>query len=117
MKYENQTTHILTRTYLVLVIWNHIYIIDMKDILLIYSGSCPNYKATRQMLEEIGLAFIEINQDDLHEGCFGKNFSSPTLLVDNDIVIFGGETDSSYGACTTSLPDKEDLRNLLNGLT
>ena len=56
------------------------------------------------MLEEIGLAFIEINQDDLHEGCFGKNFSSPTLLVDNDIVIFGGETDSSDGACTTSLP-------------
>jgi hypothetical protein len=43
--------------------------------------------------------------------------SSPTLLVDNDIVIFGGETDSSDGACTTSLPDKEDLRNLLNGLT
>ena len=89
----------------------------MKDISLIYSGSCPNYKATKQMLEEIGLAFIEINQDDLHEGCFGKNFSSPTLLVDNDIVIFGGETDSSEGACTTNLPDNEELRNLLSGLT
>jgi len=47
---------------------------------------------------------------------FGKNFSSPTLLVDNDIVIFGGETDSSEGACSTDLPDKEELRNLLNGL-
>ena len=89
----------------------------MKSLALIYSSSCPNYKPTRQMLEEIGLAFIEINQDCLHEGCFGKNFSSPTLLVDNDIVIFGGETDSSEGACTTSLPDKEELRNLLNELT
>jgi len=69
------------------------------------------------MLEEIGLAFIEINQDHLHEGYFGKNFSSPTLLVDNDIVIFGGETDLSEGACTTNLPDREELRNLLNGLT
>ena len=69
------------------------------------------------MLEEIGLELIEINQGYLYEGCFGKNFSSPTLLVDNDIVIFGGETDSSEGACTTSLPDKEELRNLLNGLT
>ena len=88
----------------------------MKSLALIYSSSCPNYKPTRQMLEEIGLAFIEINQDCLHEGCFGKNFSSPTLLVDNDIVIFGGETDSSEGACSTDLPDKEELRNLLNGL-
>ena len=68
------------------------------------------------MLKEIGLAFIEINQDCLHEGCFGKSFSSPTLLVDNDIVIFGGKTDSSEGACSTNLPDKEELRNLLNGL-
>ena len=68
------------------------------------------------MLEEIGLAFLEINQDDLHEGYFGKNFSSPTLLVGNDIVIFGGKTDSSEGACSTNLPDKEELRNLLNGL-
>ena len=89
----------------------------MKSLALIYSSSCPNYKPTRQMLEEIGLAFIEINQDCLHEGCSGKNFSSPTLLVDNDIVIFGGETDSSEGACSTGLPDKEELRNLLNGLT
>ncbi len=89
----------------------------MKSLALIYSSSCPNYKPTRKMLEEIGLAFIEINQDCLHEGCFGKNFSSPTLLVDNDIVIFGGETDSSEGACSTDLPDKEELRNLLNGLT
>jgi len=88
----------------------------MKSLALIYSSSCPNYKPTRQMLEEIGLAFIEINQDCLHEGCFGKNFSSPTLLIDNDIVIFGGKTDSSEGACSTNLPDKEELRNLLNGL-
>ena len=88
----------------------------MKSLALIYSSSCPNYKPTRQMLEEIGLAFIEINQDHLHEGCFGKNFSSPTLLVDNDIVIFGGKTDSSEGACSINLPDKEELKNLLNGL-
>ena len=68
------------------------------------------------MLEEIGLAFIEINQDSLHEGCFGKNFSSPILILDNDIVIFGGNIDSSEGACSTNLPDKKELRNLLNGL-
>ena len=48
----------------------------MKNLALIYSSSCPNYKPTRQMLEEIGLAFIEINQDCLDEGYFGNNFSS-----------------------------------------
>ena len=69
------------------------------------------------MLEEIGLAFIEINQDQLHEGSSDKNFSSPTLLIDNDTIIFGGETDSLEGACTTNLPDKEELRNIINGLT
>ena len=69
------------------------------------------------MLEEIELEFLEINQDHLHEGSSGKNFSSPTLLIDNDIIIFGGETDSSEGACTTNLPNKEKLRNIINGLT
>ena len=69
------------------------------------------------MLEEIGLAYIEINQDQLHEGSSGKNFSSPTLVKDNDIIIFGVETDSSEGACTTNLPDQEELRNIINGLT
>jgi len=89
----------------------------MKRLSLIYTSSCPNYEPIRQMLKEIGLAFMEINQDRLHEGYFGKNFSSPTLLKDNDIIIFGGETDSSEGACTTNLPDKEELRNIINGLT
>ena len=89
----------------------------MKRLSLIYASSRPNYKPIRHMLEEIGLAFIEINQDQLHEGSSGKNFSSPTLLKDNDIIIFGGETDSSEGACATNLPDKEELRNIINGLT
>ena len=69
------------------------------------------------MLEEIGLAFIEIDQDQLHEGSSGKNFSSPSLRIDNEIIIFGGEVDSSEGACTTNLPDKEELRNIINGLS
>jgi hypothetical protein len=88
----------------------------MKSLVLIYSSSCPNYKPTRQILEEIGLAFVEINQDCLHKGHFGKKFSSPTLLVDNDIIIFGGKTDSSEGACSINLPDKKELRDLLNRL-
>ena len=73
----------------------------------------------RQMLEELNLPFAEINQGDLHEGCWGKNLSSPTLLArlgDDDIIIFGGKTDSVKGACTIILPDKKELKTLLNGL-
>ena len=88
----------------------------MKRLSLIYSGSFPNYKPIRQMLGEIGLAFIEINQDNLHEGCFGRNFSSPTLLVDDDVIICGGHIDSSKGACSINLPDTKELKNLLDEL-
>ena len=88
----------------------------MKRFSLIYSGSCPNYKPIKRMLEETGLIFKEINQDNLHEACLGKNFSSPTLLMDDDIVIFGGETDSGGGACSTNLPHKQELETLLKAL-
>ena len=72
------------------------------------------------MLEEFGLPFSELNQDNLHEGCWGKKFSSPTLLArfgDDDIIVFGGETNSEQGACTITLPYKKELKTLLNGLT
>ena len=72
------------------------------------------------MLEEFGLPFSELNQDNLHEGCWGKKFSSPTLLArfgDDDIIVFGGETNSEQGACTITRPDKKELKTLLNGLT
>ena len=86
----------------------------MKRISLIYSSSCPNYEPAKRMLEEIGLAFKEINQGNLHDGCFGKNFSSPTLLVDDDVIICGGHIDSSEGACSINLPDTKELKNLHN---
>ena len=58
------------------------------------------------MLEEIGLIFKEINKDNLHEAYFNKNFSSPTLLVGDDIVIFDCKIDSSEVACSAKLPHK-----------
>jgi hypothetical protein len=60
-----------------------------------------------KLLKKIGLAFIEINQNCFHEGPFGKNFSSPTLLMDNDIVIFDKKTESSGGASSKNLSDKD----------
>ena len=89
---------------------------NMKRLSLICSSACPKYEPVKRMLEEIGLVFKEINQDNLHKGCSGKKFSSPTLLIDDDVVIFGGETDSLEGACSTNLPNKQELETLIKAL-
>jgi hypothetical protein len=49
-----------------------------------------------------------------------KNFSSTTLLArfgDDDIIVFGRETNSEQGACTAMQPDKKEPKTLLSGLT
>ena len=38
-------------------------------------------------------------------------------VADDDIIFFGGETNSEQGACTAILPDKKELKILFNGLT
>ena len=89
----------------------------MKNIFLVYSSGCPNYKPVKKILLEIGLPFKEIKQDDLHKGCVGRTFSSPTILIDNDIIILGGEIDSLGSACSINMPDKKELKILLGLFT
>ena len=62
-----------------------------QELSLIYFSSCPNYEPIKKMLQEIGLIFKEINQDNLQEGDFGKNFTSPTLIMNTDNIIWMGE--------------------------
>ena len=85
---------------------------SVKRISLIYFGDCPNYQSVRQMLIEIGLPCKEINQDNLHVGCRGKNFSSPTILVDDEVIVYGGKTDSPDGACFINMPNKQELETI-----
>ena len=68
------------------------------------------------MLIEIGLPFKEINQDNLHAECKGKWFASPTVLIDDEIIVYGGETDSPDGACSINMPSKQELETILKGL-
>ena len=89
---------------------------NVKRISLIYFSDCPNYQPVRQMLIEIGLPFKEINQDNLHVGCRGKRFSSPTILLDDEIILYGGKTDSPDGACSINMPSKQELETILKGL-
>ena len=91
----------------------------MRRVSLIYTTRCQKYETLKQVLLDTGLAFEEIHQDRLHQGCVCKTFSSPTILVDNDIVIFGGprqselKKESSELAYLKNLPNKKELRALL----
>ena len=87
-----------------------------QELSLIYFSSCPNYEPIKKMLQEIGLIFKEINQDNLQEEDFGKNFTSPTLIMNTDNIIFGGVTESSEGACSTELPNKKEIVNLMKAI-
>ncbi len=91
----------------------------MQRVSLIYTTCCRKYKALKQALLDIGLPFEEIRQDRLHKGCVCRTFSSPTILIDNDIIIFGGprqpklKKESSELAYFKNIPNKKELRALL----
>ena len=73
----------------------------------------------KQVLLDIGLPFNDIKQKELHKGCVCKTFTSPTILVDSDIIIFGGprqsklKKESSELAYHEKIPNKKELKALL----
>jgi hypothetical protein len=91
----------------------------VRRVSLIYTTGCRKYKALKQVLLDVGLPFEEIRQDRLHKGCVCRTFSSPTILLDNDIIIFGGprqsrlEKESSELSYLKNIPNKKELRTLL----
>ena len=91
----------------------------MQRVSLIYTTGCRKYKTLKQVLLDAGLPFEEVQQDRLHEGCVCRTFTSPTILVDNDIIIFGGprqsklKKESSELAYLKNIPNKKELRALL----
>ena len=91
----------------------------LKRIFLIYTTGCLKYRTIKQVLIDIGFPFEEVDQAQLHTGCVCRNFTSPTILVDDDIIIFGGPSQSKLNKESTELtylkniPNKNELRALL----
>jgi hypothetical protein len=91
----------------------------VQRISLIYSTSCRKYKLLKQALLDIELPFRDIKHGRLHKGCVCRNFTSPTILIDNDIIIFGGprqsklKKESSELAYHAKIPNKKELIALL----
>ena len=91
----------------------------MQRVSLIYTTGCRKHETLKQLLLDIGLPFEDIKHGRLHKGCVCRTFTSPTILVDNDIIIFGGprqsklKKESSELAYLKNIPNKKELRALL----
>lgn len=84
----------------------------MANVKLVYFEGCPNAIKVRRSIEETGTAFVAIRQDDLSAGDPLREFSSPTILKDNE-VIFGTKTGAGGGGCSLQVPTTDEIRRKL----
>lgn len=68
---------------------------------LIYFQGCPNAAIAKQVLDEMGVEYDSVCQDNLPEGDKDFKWSSPTVLF-NEQIIVGGKTGGEM-ACTANL--------------
>ena len=81
----------------------------MSKLKFIFFEGCPNAKKVLDMMDELGLDFEKFEQNSLPEGNKLKNYSSPTILLE-DQIIFG--TEANGGGCTLNLK-MEGLKDFL----
>lgn len=83
----------------------------MKDIKLIFFEGCPNAERVRQALKESAVEFIELDQNTLDDKDDYKNYASPTVIK-NDEVILGGKADG--GGCLLGIPSSGELNEMFS---
>ncbi|MFG1485606.1 glutathione S-transferase N-terminal domain-containing protein [Halobacteriovorax sp. RZ-1] len=84
----------------------------MRSIKFIYFDGCPNAQKIMNILSELNIDFEKIEQTSLTDGNQFKNYSSPTVIVDEEI-IFGSQADG--GGCSLNLPTTEFFKSKLLG--
>lgn len=84
----------------------------MANVKLVYFEGCPNADRTRRSLEEAGIAFDAVRQDDLSAEDPLREYSSPTILRDDE-VIFGTKTGAGGGGCSLQVPTVDEIRRKL----
>lgn len=86
----------------------------MSDVKLIYFEGCPNSKHARSALLTSQIDFDVIKQDDLKESDPYLQYSSPTILKNNEI-IFGQEIGPNSSACSAEKFDENLIMQKLLG--
>lgn len=84
----------------------------MKRIQFIYFEGCPNANEILDLMDELGIDFEKVEQNLLASEDKLKNFSSPSILLEGQI-IFGTET--TGGGCSLNLK-REDIKDFLLSL-
>lgn len=79
-----------------------------KKVQLIYFAGCPNSDKAYELLERSGVPFEEIVQDYLTDENPYRHYSSPTILVDGQIVL--GSEASSQSCSVMNLSVAELLK-------
>ncbi len=74
---------------------------------LVYFRGCPNAAIAEDLLNDVGLEYTTVCQDDLPAEHKLRAFTSPTLLEDGEIV-FGSRNDGAQ-ACSLDLPSEREL--------
>lgn len=82
----------------------------MENLKLIYFKGCPNARHARAVLLQTGLNFEVIIQDELPLGDKLLQFSSPTIIRDNEILL-GQKLSEGSSACSFEKIDEEQLKN------
>lgn len=86
-----------------------------RKIQIIYFAGCPIFEDVKNALIEADIDDFElIKQDDLPSGNRFRKFSSPSILINNELV-FGSRTDHS--SCSMGKPSIKDLKERLAALS
>ena len=82
--------------------------LNVAELKLIYFEGCPNADKIRGALAATGHKFDEVRQDNLPPQHPLKNYSSPSILR-NDEIIYGAAT-GSEGGCSLEIPSSEEIK-------
>jgi galactose-1-phosphate uridylyltransferase len=76
---------------------------------LIFFPGCPNYPTAKKALAEIfPNDYEEVNQDDLDGTSEYKQYSSPTIICDGEVVIGYKSGDSSCTLLNMTLEEMKE---------
>ncbi len=83
------------------------------SFVLVYFRGCPNAEIAMELLKDVGIEYTIACQDDLPPGHELREYSSPTLL-ENGEVVFGGRN-AGAEVCTLGIPSERELLERIYG--
>ena len=89
--------------------------LNARKFTLIYFTGCPNAEDARKTLLDLSASYDEVNQDELSPGDARLKYTSPTILLNGEI-LFGSHTDGESRGCSIERLDVEALANAIKAI-